>query len=849
MQHPSSFLPALAMVCLATTLPKDSLGATKVNLARETVSVSASYSSITHPVSLINDGSSGATSYWSGYQGRDHYGQYDYVELNWDRYNEILQSTIYWATAGDSIANPTDAYLAYWDGHNWVKAHMLDAADKQNRSITNDTLTTNRLRIYMRSEVACGIREVRLVGYLGEVCKAALLEGETLIPYRDEPIVLSPQLTLPEGEAEEPIWNWTLPNGTTATTPSVLAEGPGEYTVCYQRSCGNVTSMTYVVYDPSETYHWPTYSPTLFYDYRNEYPKLDPPTKFLPENNNQKGIKADGWWAIAWGPKASHYVTETAKEGLLKKMNEDFAFFRDVMGWPPDKRARNGYYSTVYVYGSGLYSDGEDSTALGGWQSATNYNGNSWPMVYLSYYPIACFDPKFTYDSYQRKSVGDQTFQQNACVHEGIHAIFADLEGCKNSAWYQEAGNTWLQGEAELVKTGKDPESMGWLSAGNMIAPFLPIECYSGWLLDDSFGGPSAEGVNMYGSSGQICTWRRLLGGVQYGELFPHFVSEILGRGSIPWIWRYCKNRVLDGMADSLGDRQMRHLIMEYRSRQAMIDVGQWSKACKKLINDNWLASIEQEWSPYWKKVEPWKVTPYANMYPCDEVDSVGWWKPEWRTTPGWSGANQVPLHVNGKVGNMISIHFKPLGQNMLCQLCYRAMNGHVYYSRPVEGEGDVVMKLQEAPANGVVIAVICNTDYIYKGEATRKAHYNYHLKMGENVYRPAKAQLKWYEYTQTIRDTEFITGIEAPIEEGSKFTITPEKTIVRAGESIPLHIGAATQLQVTVQLLNTSGQRVYSQSFMRDGDYHLPAGLQPGIYILYAEDGGQRSSVKLVVK
>ena len=93
---------------------------------------------------------------------------------------------------------------------------------------------------------------------------------------------------------------------------------------------------------------------------------------------------ADGWWAVAWGPNTNPYVTETAKKELLKKMNEDFAFFRDEMGWPPDKRARNGYYSTVYVYGSGLYSDNASNTELGGWQSATWYDNQSWPMVSLS---------------------------------------------------------------------------------------------------------------------------------------------------------------------------------------------------------------------------------------------------------------------------------------------------------------------------------------------------------------------------------------------------------------------------------------------------------------------------------
>ena len=611
------------------------------------------------------------------------------------------------------------------------------------------------------------------------------------------------------------------------------------------KACGlrELQIMGYI--DPTVNYKWPAYNPTLNYDFRWEYPTLSPPTKGrLPENMNVAREKHGEWWSVAVGPNANKAITDTAMVLLVKKMDEDFAFFRDVFGWPPDKRARNGYYSQIYGYGSGVGTDNEPNTATGGWQSATWYQGSSWPMVLLSYYPIASFDPACTY--------GDAVAQQNACVHEGIHATFADLDGCKQSAWFHEGGNTWLQGEAELVKSGKTPTSMGFLSAGNMIAPFMPIECYSGWLQDDSFGGPSAEGVNMYGSNGQICTWRNMLGGVQYGELFPHFLSEMMGRGSIPWIWRYCKGRVLEGMADSLGDHQMRRLILEYRARQAMIDVGQWSNACRKLLDDNWLLTIQQEWSPYWIKVEPWQATPYANMYRCDEVDSVGWWKPEWRTTPGWSGANQIPLHVVGEKDKIISIHFKPLGNNMVYMLCYRTKQGKVYYSQPVEGEGDVMMQLQGVPANNVVIAVVANTDYIYKGEETRKQHFDYRLKMGENVFQPAKAQLKWYNYRSTIRDTEFLSGIESvSVSSASetRFGLRPAHTVMSRGGQVWLDITAAAQLQIPVRLIDSAGRVVYQQSLMRNGYYDIPADITPGLYIMQALCNGQKASVRVIVK
>ena len=823
-------------------------GQTLSNVAMRATLVTASVNA--GDAAYVNDNQrSSSSNYWSSYSGDESLGQWAYVELQWLRNYIFTEVQAYFVTAAEHIVTPAEAYVSWWDGEQWQQADNLAEADTRGVSKTAVSLTTDRLRFYVRSAEACGIRELRLIGY---ECTPAEIKAPAMMAW-EEGLVLAPEVILPDGEEEPAQWHWTLPDGTTATTATVTAQQPGSYTVRYKRLCGTETAVTISVYDPSACYTWPAYSPTLNYDFRWEYPQLDPPSKgMLPENVGMVGHKEGQWWACGWGSQRqkNKYITDLAIEKLLEKMDTDFAYFRDEFGWPPDKRARNGYFSTVYIYGSGIQGN-NDWKALGGWQSATNYRGQSWPMVYISYYPIACFDPSFTYDEYRGISVADAVAQQNACVHEGIHATFADLDGCKQSAWFHEGGNTWLQGEAELAKSGKTPESMGWLSAGNMIAPFMPIECYSGWLLDDSFGGPSAEGVNMYNGGQQLCTWRKLLGGVQYGELFPHFLSEIMGRGSIPWIWRYCETRVLEGMADSLGDDQMRHLILEYRARQAMIDVGQWSKACQKLIDDNWGARIEQEWSPYWKKVEPWVVTPYANMYRCDEVDSARWWKPEWRTTPGWSGANQVPLHVDGEPGNTVKVHFQPLGRNMVCMLCYRAKNGNVYYSYPVKGEGEVVMTLQERPANDVVIAVVCNTDYKYEGDHTRKQHFDYRLRMDDNVYQPAKAQLKWYAYKTTVRDTEFITGITGISEEvpEARFTIRPERTVVSRGERVPLHIAAASQWQVPVRLYSASGQLVYSQSFLREDDYEIPADIAPGIYIMQGVNGSETSSVKIIVK
>ena len=846
---------------------------TRQALQKMTVAVRASYSESGHGLAAINDGATSTTSpYWSCYRGDDQLGQWEYVEYAWATRCVINRAVVNWVADGSNIKFPAEAYFAVWDGHEWSRA--LDLKEPNGSGASSNTgleLETNRLRIYMRSDAACGIREFTVQGYPLDDCGSPTLTSdlEKVTIKRGETVELSAALTIPGNVAEEPNWYWLDEQGeVTSTDASMTVASSGFYTLCYERPCGAIALMTFTVsidgeYDERMGYQWPSYSPTLDYDFRSEYPSLPAPTKGrLPENVNVAKQVDGEWWSVAIGPKANPLITEESMRLLAKKMDEDFAYFRNEMGWPPDKRARNGYYSQVNGYGSGLsFDSGTPNTATGGWQSATNYQGSSWPMVFLSYYPIYSFDPSCTY--------GDRIGQQNACVHEGIHATFADLEGCKNASWFHEAGNTWLQAEAEVRKSGRDPESMGFLSAGNMIAPFMPIECYSGWLQDDSFGGPAAEGVNMYGSDGQICTWRNLLGGVQYGELFPHVLNAILGKGAVPWIWRYCKSRVLEGMAKGvtengkkvpgLGEQQMRHLIVEYRARQAMIDIGKWSKACEALIDNNWLITVKGEKNTAsgtnWIECDVWRATPYTKMTAIANPDSADWYKPEWRTTPGWSGANQIPLHTSGRAGDRLQMTIKAFSNNMVFMLCYRTAEGKIYYSQPVNGrrnrDVEVSMLMPEAPANGVVLALVINTDYIYAGEQTRKTHHKYHIRMGQNVWKPASPNYKWYKYAQTIKDSSFdYTGIdETPAEEAAEFALKPARNVVRAGERLPIVIAGADRWQVPVQIVSASGAVAYQQSFVRDGDLEVPASLRPGIYILRAISGNHQAATKLFVK
>lgn len=485
--------------------------------------------------------------------------------------------------------------------------------------------------------------------------------------------------------------------------------------------------------DALEEFQWPEYDPTVAYDYVDEYGELDPPTKVLDDVTGVAGTYTDGWWCFRWGADKNPKVTEAGWIPMIERFNKDFAYISDVMRWPRDKRASEGYYSTCYLFGSGLSTDNADNEAKGGWMGSTFYEGEHWPNILASYVPVIAFDPQYA-----------DGFQTGAMVHEGIHAILANMPGCKNSAWFHEGGNTWLQGTMEAQRNGNF-SGMGWLSMGSMIAPFMPIECYTGWLQDGSFGGPSAQGVGMNENGQQICTWRNVLGGVQYSECFPHALEVMLGPQSVAWVWRYCSEsgRVLQDLAevdDGLGEDQVRRLIMEYRARQAFCDFGQWSYAYMQLLERSWGVRVGPEWEPKWQDCDEWIATCYA------QTKQVGnKLKPEDRTLPGWTGANQIPLKVDSSASRA-TVKFKPDDENMGCQLVYRDNDGQVHYSIPVK-KGACSIPLDNV-MNDVVIAVICNMDYIYEGEETRFKKYDYTLTLGSGIDEPADIYTKWYAYS-----------------------------------------------------------------------------------------------------
>lgn len=644
---------------------------------------------------------------------------------------------------------------------------------------------------------------------------------------------------------------------------SMSDAGAYELQVRYTPQGGSQTvQIVYVYLDvqehQGEYYDWEQHTPYWSYNFRDENPDGFPmPTKshnFTKKGGGKANCVEGEWWSVFWGDNLNSVVGNNdynAMTNMMKKYDTDFAYIRDVMGWPPDINARMGWKSFVYIFGSGLSNDNESQTTEGGYQSSTYVDGRSWPCVWASYYPVS----RFRDDADRKWNDGD--YQREAMIHEGIHATFADMEGVKQSAWFHEGGNVWLQ-MAMNAKRDNVYGEPGWLGVGNLICPFMPIECYSGWLQDGSFGGPSAEGVNMYNSQGrQVCTWRNLIGGVQYGEVFPLFLGEAVGDGAVPWIWRYCKTRVLEGIAlgnkaeniEGIGDEAMRLLVMQYRARLATMDFGRFTKGCRNLLDSRFGSTVKAEWEPYWIDVEPFQLTPYQTLEPNDEE---GWMAPDTITNPGWSGGNIIPIHV-AETG--CEVFFRPEDDNMMAQLCYRTKNGDTYYSQPVTcGKMKLSWTDSNSPANGVVFAVVANTDYIYTGEEQRKKHWDYRLKLGEGALAPASKDVRWYFYERTLTDPEFATGIEQ-VQTDMEGNGPKEPVIrilsgaLRSGGQIVLDLNGIEPKNVVAHLVGVSGVLIDEQQVSDASTIQLPSNLRKGMYILALRHNGKTDSFKVYVE
>ncbi|WMI65221.1 T9SS type A sorting domain-containing protein [Aestuariibaculum sp. YM273] len=854
---------------LLTTILALSINAfSQTNLALlNTTNTSTSFVSGWESLDAVNDNnpilSSEDRTYavYGNWNGEGDYGKYNWVEYSWNFAHTISSVSVYWFTDMGGLLIPNDAYIEYWNGLQWVSAGDLPTVADTFNTLENLDINASKIRVSMKSDTSTAILEFQVFGTETTSC---------------DPIMITPKISV-NSETEEEI-NYTVIEGTdtvelipelplgtsggnmlwsgpdnfsaasqTITLSSLSRESSGTYTYTYVNGCGSVTTQDFIITVQETTSafnEWPAYDhETLYYDWSAEYPSFPEPTKNLMiDYPGYSGCNEDwrenyGSWTFVAGPTPNPEITPLAVTNMLERVDADFRFLRDNMGWPPDKLHQNGYRSMIYLLGSGLCNDNMGQYDPGGWMGTIGtQDGEVWHNVILSYVPVKAFDPA-TPDPYQTGAV----------VHEGIHALYAALPGCRDAAWFHEGSNVWLQMVLEIEKAGGQLSSyeasdLGWLSSPSVFSPFTPIETYGGWLTDGTFAGPAAQGLVR--SDGTLRT-RNLFGGMQYSTIFPTFLGEIVNIKSLPWVWKYAIGHVLEGIAEGsdgapgLGDFKTRQLIQEYRARLALSDFKRFTKPLKNMYNDWFQTRIYAEHTDTSvpEPVDDWYATPYAEM----TLDNEGYLIPNPLTLPGWSGANFIPIHVTG---NSATVTFEPLGRNMSIQLCYRTKEGATFYSQPVYAGDCTISFDQGAPANGVIFAVVCNTDYVYSEEA-RTNKFNYKLKLGTGAIQAASTDLRWFNWEETIVDNSLSTNKGVSIL--SRFDLYPNPT--EKSGFFNIKFKTETSSNFDVQISNINGQSIYVKENCNISEQISTSNLSKGIYFVTIKTNDYQETKKLIVK
>jgi hypothetical protein len=169
MKHTLLFTSAL--LALMTILPTR---AQEVNLAMiEGVSVSTSWVSSWEILDAVNDGYDEMVDShtrppegWGIYGNWNYdadFGKYNWVEYAWEHTQYISSVAIYWFTDFGGLAQPTDAYIEYFDGENWINAGAIGVELDDWNTKTISQLAT-KVRVTMKSDYSTGIYEFQVWG-------------------------------------------------------------------------------------------------------------------------------------------------------------------------------------------------------------------------------------------------------------------------------------------------------------------------------------------------------------------------------------------------------------------------------------------------------------------------------------------------------------------------------------------------------------------------------------------------------------------------------------------------------------------------------------------------------------
>jgi hypothetical protein len=159
---------------------------------------------------------------------------------------------------------------------------------------------------------------------------------------------------------------------------------------------------------------------------------------------------------------------------------------------------------------------------------------------------------------------------------------------------------------------------------------------------------------------------------------------------------------------------------------------------------------------------------------------------------------------------------------------------------------------MPEKPANGVVFAVVANTDWIYVNDNTRKKHHDYRVRLGKNVLGLAATNQRWYLWEQTVNDPTF-TGIKtvetASVNGKVKPYVRLNNGMLHAGDNLNITLENVNAKDVRVHIFGLNGMLVGSGRLGSNGSFRLPTTMTKGLWFIDFMHNGTKDAYKVLIE
>jgi len=228
-----------------------------------TASTTTSFVSNWLKLTALNDGFEPTSSsepkpyggYYGNWNGDMNYEKYNWVQYEWPKSYKLLSTAVYWFSDGGGMTKPTDAFIEYWSGSEWIRFGNIGLDLDKYNSINLDVMTS-KIRLNMKSLSSTGIIEWKATGIESapgvptQITPYSSLNGSSFVQTNQVNAVIGDSVKFSLQPIEGGYYRWSGPNSFSATTKSVIIRNlktkhGGTYTVNYINENGYLSSCKF----------------------------------------------------------------------------------------------------------------------------------------------------------------------------------------------------------------------------------------------------------------------------------------------------------------------------------------------------------------------------------------------------------------------------------------------------------------------------------------------------------------------------------------------------------------------------------------------------------------------------